>query len=337
MPGVDARPLAAPDYRVAVPAPKITVSTVILRNAHGRLLTVRKRGTSAFMLPGGKPEAGESARDAAVREVREELGLELDPQTLRLVGTFEATAANEAGHRVSATVFEHPSQEKPHPAAEIEEIRWLDADVDPLPDALAPLLREGLLPALARGIRSVAVFTGARDGASPRYAELARALGSHLAAQGVTLVYGGGKVGLMGAVADAALSAGGAAVGVMPQHLVDREIAHPDLTELHVVGSMHERKQRMADLADAFIVLPGGAGTLEEFFEAWTWQQLGIHAKPIALLDGAYWGPLTAMLGHMVDEGFVRAADRDSLLVADTAEQALDHLGEWTPPAPKWR
>lgn len=186
-------------------------------------------------------------------------------------------------------------------------------------------------------IRSVAVFTGAKDGASPEYGQLARALGATLAHAGVTVVYGGGKVGLMGAVADGALDTGGRVVGIMPEHLVSGEIAHPGLSELEVVGSMHERKQRMADLADAFIALLGGGGTLDEFFEAWTWQQLGVHSKPVGLCGRRFWQPLLDMLDHMVTEGFVRPEDRETLVVADTPDDVLLRLSAWHPPAPKWR
>lgn len=320
-----------------MPSPIITVSTVVFRNAAGHVLTVRKHGTAAFMLPGGKPEPGESEREAAIREVREELGVCLSPDALQPLGTFDAPAANEAGHTVRASVFEHPPVTIQGPAAEIAELRWLDITTTPFSEDLAPLLRDVVVPRLIRPLRAVTVFTGARDGANPRYTQLARALGEQLATDGITLVYGGGKVGLMGAVADAALDAGGKVLGVMPEHLVAREIAHPGLSELHVVGSMHERKQLMSDLTDAFIALPGGAGTLEELFEAWTWQQLGIHAKPIALLDADYWTPLSTMLEHMVREGFIRSTDRDTLITTSDPSETLARLRAWTPPAPKWR
>lgn len=140
----------------------------------------------------------------------------------------------------------------------------------------------------------------------------------------------------MGAVADAALDAGGAVVGVMPQHLVDGEIAHPRLSQLEVVTTMHERKARMVELADAFVALPGGAGTLDELFEAWTWQQLGIHSKPVALLGRGFWQPLVALLEHMTDTGFVRREDLDTLVVADSASELGSTLAGWTPPPPKW-
>ncbi|MEJ7648065.1 MAG: TIGR00730 family Rossman fold protein [Nakamurella sp.] len=262
---------------------EITVSAVVVRDPQGQVLTVRKRGTARFMLPGGKPEPGESALDAAVREFGEELGVRIESSRLTLWGTYLTAAANETSTRLVATVYEHPTVELSGPAAEIAELRWLDPTA---PDSghLAPLLTDVVFPRLrSSGISRVTIFAGAYVGADPDHLERARRLGAGLAERGIGLVFGGGRVGLMGAVADAALDAGGEVIGVMPQHLVDREIAHQGLSRLEVVGSMHERKQRMAELGDAFIALPGGAGTLEELFEVWTWQNLGLHAKPIAL------------------------------------------------------
>ncbi|RJQ78814.1 TIGR00730 family Rossman fold protein [Pseudonocardiaceae bacterium YIM PH 21723] len=183
----------------------------------------------------------------------------------------------------------------------------------------------------------IAVYTGSASGVDPRFAETARSLGRTLAERGIGLVYGGGRVGLMGEVADAVLAAGGEAVGVMPSALVNAEIAHLGLTELHVVADMHERKAKMIELADAFIALPGGTGTLEELFEVWTWLQLGMHDKPVTLLDVAdYWRPLTDMLDHMVTNGFVRQAQRDTLLHAHSVEDALAQLLAWEGAPPKW-
>jgi len=170
---------------------------------------------------------------------------------------------------------------------------------------------------------SVAVFCGANVGARPAYREAAERLGVELARQGRRLVYGGGDVGLMGAIADAALAEGGHVIGVIPQHLVDREVAHRGVTELRVVGSMHERKALMAELADAFVALPGGLGTLEELFEVWTWGQLGLHRKPYGLLNvEGFFDPLLRFLDDAVTEGFVRAEHR-ALLVSDTEADAL--------------
>ena len=176
-------------------------------------------------------------------------------------------------------------------------------------------------------VRRVCVYCGSRPGARPAYAEAARRLGERLAAEGIGLVTGGGRVGLMGVVADAVLSGGGRAVGVIPRALADREVGHDGMTELHVVETMHQRKAAMADLADAFVALPGGLGTLEEIAEALTWAGLGIHAKPCALLDvESYYGPLVGWLDHAVAEGFVSAEARAALTVEADPDALVDRL-----------
>lgn len=187
-------------------------------------------------------------------------------------------------------------------------------------------------------IRRICVFCGSNPGASPMYAEAARALGATLAGRGLGLVYGGGKVGLMGAVADGALAAGGEAIGVIPHALVAREVAHQGLTDLRVVDSMHERKALMAELADGFIVLPGGIGTLEEFFEVWTWAQLGLHARPIGLLDVAgYYKQLRGFIDHAVAERFLHPDHRSTVLIDEEAGRLLDRMKGYVPPkVPKW-
>ena len=189
-------------------------------------------------------------------------------------------------------------------------------------------------------MRRVCVFCGASSGRLPAYAEAARAVGVALAGRGLGVVYGGGRVGLMGAVADAALAAGGDVVGVIPKELVDRELAHGGLTELHVVGSLHERKALMAELADGFVALPGGFGTLDELLEQLTWSQLGLHAKPIGLLDVAgYWRPLIALARHATEEAFVRESDLRAIAISDDPEALLDRLERLTReerPRPKW-
>jgi uncharacterized protein (TIGR00730 family) len=169
----------------------------------------------------------------------------------------------------------------------------------------------------------VCVFCGSATGADPVFAAAARSFGRLLASRGTALVYGGGHVGLMGALADAVLVAGGSVIGVIPERLAARELAHHGLTELHVVPSMHERKAKMASLADAFVALPGGLGTLDELFEIWTWAQLGFHAKPIGLLDVAgFFAPLLELTRHMVEQGFVRAPQLE-LALADGDGAAL--------------
>lgn len=181
-------------------------------------------------------------------------------------------------------------------------------------------------------MKRVLVFCGSSPGARPEYAQAAAQLGLALAGRELGLVYGGASVGLMGAVADAALSAGGEVIGVIPQRLVDREVAHDGLSDLRVVQTMHQRKALMAELSDAVIALPGGTGTLDELFELFTWSQLGLHAMPIGLLDVAgYWQPLLAFLDHAVTERFLRAEHRDTLLVETEPERLLDRLAEHRP------
>jgi uncharacterized protein (TIGR00730 family) len=183
-------------------------------------------------------------------------------------------------------------------------------------------------------LNAVAVFCGSSFGNDPAYAEAAALTGRTLAERGIAVVYGGGHVGLMGAVADAAIDAGGKVIGVIPRQLDDRELAHHGLTELHVVESMHERKAMMAELSDAFIALPGGAGTLEEIAEQWTWAQLTIHSKPCGFLDVAgFWSPMRQMLDGMVSAGFVRAEQSGIVSFSDDLNALLGMLetpGRWT-------
>lgn len=178
-----------------------------------------------------------------------------------------------------------------------------------------------------RAVQSVAVFCGSQTGRGERYRAEAVRLGSALAARGIGLVYGGGKVGLMGVLADSVLAGGGRVVGVIPQMLVDREVAHAGVTELCVVHSMHERKALMAERSDAFVALPGGIGTLEEIIEVLSWAHLSIHEKPCAFLDtGGYYGGLISFFDHMVAEGFVLPAARRLISVHPDPESLLDAL-----------
>ena len=180
------------------------------------------------------------------------------------------------------------------------------------------------------------VFAGSSRGNRPRYPAAARALGTLCASRGIGIVYGGGHVGLMGVVADAALAAGGEVIGVIPERLVELELAHAGLTRLHVTSSMHERKAQMADLSDAFVALPGGIGTLEELFETWTWAQLGYHSKPCGLLDvDGYYQPLIAMVDQMVEQEFLAGQDRRLLLVEDDPERMLALLADRCVGAPE--
>ena len=182
-------------------------------------------------------------------------------------------------------------------------------------------------------LRRVCVYSGSTPGGDPVYVEAAARLGTLLAERGIGIVYGGGRAGLMGAVADAALAAGGEVVGVLPRLLEEREIGHHGLTELRLVDTMHERKAEMAALADAFVALPGGLGTLEELVEAATWTQLRIHAKPVGLLDVArYWQELEALLDHAVREGFLRPQNRGLVVRSGDPEALLELLERWRPP-----
>ena len=185
---------------------------------------------------------------------------------------------------------------------------------------------------------NICVFAGSSAGVRPTYAVVADELGRLLASRGIGVVYGGAKIGLMGAVADAALDAGGRVIGVIPQALVEREVAHEHLSTLHVVSSMHERKALMSSLADAFIALPGGLGTLEELFEIATWGQLGLHRKPCGLLNvHGYFDPLLTFIERTVAERFVRREHAAMLSVASTPADLLDLFITWTPPTiAKW-
>jgi uncharacterized protein (TIGR00730 family) len=181
-------------------------------------------------------------------------------------------------------------------------------------------------------MKAVCVFCGSSPGTDPVYWEVASALGREVARRDLRLVYGGGKVGLMGAVADAALEARGEVVGVIPQALVDKEVAHRGLTELIVVGTMHDRKGRMADMADAFVALPGGYGTFEEFCEVLTWTQLGVHAKPCGVLNVVgFYDPLLALFDRAVADRFLRPEHRALVLTDRTAPGVLDKIAAWKP------
>jgi len=180
--------------------------------------------------------------------------------------------------------------------------------------------------------RRICVYCGSSPGRRPDYIDAARSLGRTLVDRDYGLVYGGAKVGLMGGVANAVLEAGGEVHGIIPESLVDKELAHDGLTELHIVPSMHARKMLMADLSDGFIALPGGIGTLEEIFEIWTWAQLGYHAKPYAFLNAAgYYDRLIAFLDHQSNEGFVRKELRDDLIIEAEPGRILDAFENYQP------
>lgn len=184
-------------------------------------------------------------------------------------------------------------------------------------------------------MKRLAVYCGSATPADPSYIELARAVGEGLARRGIGLVYGGGRLGLMGAVADGALAAGGEVIGIIPQALVDAEVAHRGLTELHVVTGMHERKRAFTDLSDGFVTLPGGTGTMDELWEALSWAQLGYHADPVGLLNaGGYYDHLIAFWEKMGEVGFLRAQHRNLLIVADTFDALLGAMADHRPTQP---
>lgn len=179
----------------------------------------------------------------------------------------------------------------------------------------------------------LAVFCGSKDGAHPVFREAAGTLGQALAARGIGLVYGGSRVGTMGAVADATLAAQGQAIGVLPHFLQEKELAHPGLTELHLVHSMHERKAKMSELADGFIILPGGPGTMEEFFEVFTWAQLGLHEKPCGVLNiEGYYDPLIALFDTMERQGFLIPEHRAMLIVESNPDRLLERFATYEAP-----
>ena len=181
-------------------------------------------------------------------------------------------------------------------------------------------------------MKRICVFCGSSAGTQPEYRACAEELGAELTRRKIGLVYGGGNVGLMGAIADAVLRGGGEAIGVIPEHLMTREIGHKQLTKLHIVRSMHERKAMMADLSDAFIALPGGFGTLEEFFEVLTWSQLGLHTKPCGIINVlGYYTPLLQMLDHAVEQCFLKPQNRALVLARNTPAELLDAFEDWRP------
>jgi hypothetical protein len=192
-----------------------------------------------------------------------------------------------------------------------------------------------MLPALRsacyeRSMQRMCVFCGANSGNSSRYVEAAHELGAELARRGIELVYGGGNIGLMGAVADGTLASGGRVIGVIPRALVERELAHRGASEMHVVETMHQRKALMAQLSDAFVALPGGFGTLDELCEVLTWSQLGFHAKPIALFDvDGYWEPLAAMFDRAVERGFLSPEKRKLVLEERSFARLFERLSRW--------
>lgn len=325
----------------------ISVSAVVFRNESGEILTVRKRGTTGFMLPGGKPEEGEGAASTAIREVQEELNVHLTKNDIEYIGTYIAPALNEAGCEVRAHVFEwQPADTGSYemlkdlsPSAEIDEFLWIHPENGDMRNQ-APLNTNCVFPKLEKTPlqteeahlspntaqqKALGVFLGSSRGKDPRFAQVARELGGALAANHISLVYGGGRTGLMGELADGAHLGGGTVFGIIPRFMVEKERAHTGISNLEIVATMHERKSRMAELADAFVALPGGPGTLEEFFEVWTWGHLKLHQKPVILLNvDGFWNPLIAMIESMQQAGFVDPSYQENLSVVSSVEELLE-------------
>lgn len=185
-----------------------------------------------------------------------------------------------------------------------------------------------------RALRRVTVYAGSRNGKNPAYAQAAALLGAELAGRGIGVVYGGGKTGLMGAMSDAVLAAGGELIGIMPRSLVEKEVAHPGVVDFRVTDSMHERKKMMVDLADAFIALPGGFGTMDELFEVLTWAQIGLHDKPIGILDVAgYFAPFVTFARHVAEEGFIAREHAGLYVIESEPDTLVSRLAAFVPPA----
>ena len=187
-------------------------------------------------------------------------------------------------------------------------------------------------------MKSICVFLGANPGNDPKYAQAARNMGQELAQRGITTVYGGSRTGLMGTLAQSALDAGGKVIGVIPESLYKIEIAHTELTELHVADSMHERKALMAEISDGFVAMPGGVGTMDEIFEIFTWAQLGFHSKPCGLLNvDGYYNKLLTFLDNVVEEGFLKDMHREKLITAETPDTLIEAFSNYEPPTgSKW-
>ncbi|WP_296105870.1 LOG family protein [uncultured Corynebacterium sp.] len=366
--------------------PFIRVSAAIIRNRDGQFLLVRKKDTTAFMFPGGKPEPGETPDHTLIRELDEELNLRVGTEDLTFVGTFRTNAANEANTQLLADVFtlknplncsnsaddgndgDNPDvgNKDSHdvtPHAEIDVARWFTSeDIKTEREPIAPLTREVVPQLYGRGFL---LFTGSAMGNNPVYREAVESLVHSIGVHNDHIVYGGGRAGLMGVVGDTAAEDGTLCIGVIPyllagvdgphgfnqggrSYIVPRddgtvpmpsrgEIAHGRLTRLELVPTMSTRKMRMGELADIVVGLPGGAGTVDELFDAWTQQQLGYTHHAVALLNvNGYWDPLISAINHMVAEGFLSSTYRESLIIADTPCDLYEKVNAWVPPAPKW-
>lgn len=314
----------------------IHVCGLIARRDDGAVLQVRKRGSGKFQFPGGKPEAGETEDQTILRECAEEIGCTPDRSRMVRLGSLAARAANEPGFTVRGELWLTDEVLEARPDSEIAEARWLTpADREGL--ELAQLSRTALagLERL-RACGTATVYAGSAEGVDPRGRALAAGLGAGLARAGVEVAYGGGAVGLMGVLGDAVVEHGGRLRGIMPDSMIDAEIAHPRLSELTRTPDMAARKAALREAAGVVFVLPGGSGTLDEFFETWTLQQLGHFPYPIVLLGTAYWTPLVDYLRTVVGAGFLLGRYLERLIVADDLASAGAALAQWETPASKY-
>ncbi len=316
----------------------IMKSALILRDMTGRVLLVRYRGRDKFTLPHATVLTGESPERAVMRMAGTDLGIALTDLSLVEVGVFDSPLDDGREGPSEIHLFTHPSTRLGITSIDFDELAWMDVEDiekdEALDSAIFELLEKDLQ---ASSIDWITVYTGAASGEDSAFEEAVEEFARTVVRKDIGVVFGAGAVGLMGVLADTVVSCGGRIIGISPRILVKNEVPHDGLTRLEVVTDMSERKLRMGALGKAFVALPGGAGTLEEFFEVWTWQQLGIHQKPVALLNTkGYWDHLLSLIDHMIANGFLSSAYREHLIVDDDPEALLAKLMSWTPPPARW-
>lgn len=347
----------------------LRVSAALITDPQGRFLLARKAGTTSYLFPGGKPEAGETPATTLIRELSEELGLAVTLDDLDFLGTFTSTAANEPNTTLIADVFRVHQAALADiplatltPRAEIDDLIWRAPD-DLHDPTIAPLTQE--VGPLVSG-RGILLYTGASMGNDPLYADFVAQFVTEIGRRGDHIIYGGGQSGLMGVIGDTAAANNTWIKGVITydlagitphwptfyaggynyaltvpddvHHILQKvEKAHPGLNSLAVVHSMSARKDRMTAVSDVAVALPGGCGTMDEFFDTWVQLQLGVHRHPVALMniDGC-WNKLIDFLHDLVARGFIKQEYVDSLIIADTIDEFYAALDTWTPPHRKW-
>ncbi|MDO5748007.1 MAG: TIGR00730 family Rossman fold protein [Actinomycetaceae bacterium] len=300
-------------------AQMIRVKSVLVFDGDRRILTVRKRGSQYYQLPGGKPEKEESACQTVVREVVEELGVTIDPDDLDYLGAFLGAAVNEAGCPVESEVFvmRVDGDFSVYPHAEIEEVRWWNVEEALECAQISAQIRTQFLPKLA-GKKRYSFFLGASPGSVTELPDQVYQLGNRLARDGHALIYGGGKTGLMGRISDGFYNCGGRVTGVTIRKLVEREIANPDVSVLVVAESMAQRKRMLMRYAEVIVVLPGGIGTLDEFYEAWALKYLGcIDAELVLVNVNGFWDTLLKLIDVQMQCGFISRKKREMVRIVD--------------------